>query len=263
MSSFFVLVVALSIPLWLLGMATHARLMPGLPVSALMAFNPALAASMLAYRGRGAGGPVALLRRAFDHERITRKVWYGPVALLMPAVTVATYGWMRLAGIALPEAHVTAPTMLLLGIAFFVSALGEELGWTGYATDPLQARWGALGAGVLLGIFCAAWHVVPLLQVGRPLGWIAGWCVGTVSIRVLTVWLYNNTGRSVFATAVFHCTQNLCWQLFPNRGSHYDARFAAPILVCAVAAVVAGSPPRTLIRARRRLDEREGRWSGS
>jgi membrane protease YdiL (CAAX protease family) len=50
--------------------------------------------------------------------------------------------------------------------------LGEELGWSGYAIDLLQARWGALGAGILLGSVWAVWHFVPLAQVHRSPGWI-------------------------------------------------------------------------------------------
>jgi membrane protease YdiL (CAAX protease family) len=55
---------------------------------------------------------------------------------------------------------------------FRATALSEELGWSGYALDPLQDRWGALQAGVLLGVAWAAWHVVPVIQARRALRWI-------------------------------------------------------------------------------------------
>jgi uncharacterized protein len=51
------------------------------------------------------------------------------------------------------------------------------------------------------------------------------------------VWLYNNTGRSVFAASLYHGTLNLCWQLFPNRGSHYDPRITS-LLIISVATIV-------------------------
>ena len=38
-----------------------------------------------------------------------------------------------------------AVALALFG-ALFIAALGEELGWVGYAIDPLQQRWGALGS---------------------------------------------------------------------------------------------------------------------
>jgi len=50
---------------------------------------------------------------------------------------------MRLAGRPLPDPNVPllmAPVFFLL---FFLPAMGEELGWSRYAVDPMQNRWGA------------------------------------------------------------------------------------------------------------------------
>jgi membrane protease YdiL (CAAX protease family) len=131
---------------------------------------------------------------------------------------------------------------------FFISALGEELGWSGYALDPMQARWGALGAGLLIGLVSAVWHVVPLLQARRPAEWIAWWGIWTVAGRVLIVWLYNNAGKSVFVAAVFHMMTNVTWQLFPVSGSHFDPRVTGMIEALVAATVVAVWGPRTLVR---------------
>ncbi|MEU1631105.1 CPBP family glutamic-type intramembrane protease [Streptomyces sp. NPDC020096] len=48
-------------------------------------------------------------------------------------------------------------------MVFLLAAACEELGWSGYATDPMLRRWGLLTTGVLLGGFWGLWHVVPLL----------------------------------------------------------------------------------------------------
>jgi hypothetical protein len=137
-----------------------------------------------------------------------------------------------------------------MSLALFIAALGEELGWSGYVIDPMQDRWGALSAGILLGMLWAIWHIVPLVQVHRSSGWIAWWCLGTVAARVLIVWLFNNTGRSVFAAAVFHAMMNVSWQLFPIHGSYFDVRINGWIMALAagVVAVVWGS--RTLARSK-------------
>jgi membrane protease YdiL (CAAX protease family) len=37
--------------------------------------------------------------------------------------------------------------------------VGEELAWRSYALPRLQARFGAVGAGLILGILWAAWHL--------------------------------------------------------------------------------------------------------
>jgi hypothetical protein len=100
----------------------------------------------------------------------------------------------------------------------------------------MQDRWNALQASLLLGPVWAVWHVVPLGQVGRSPGWIAWWCLFAVALRVLIVWIYNNTGKSVFAAALCHAIANLSWQLFPNYGSHWDPRITG--LITAFAAVI-------------------------
>ena len=113
---------------------------------------------------------------------------------------------------------------MALCAGLLVAALGEELGWSGYAIDPLQARWGALPASVGLGLFGAAYHYPGLVEIHRSFEWIVGWSLGTVASRVIIVWLYNNSGKRVFAAALFHMTINLTWQLFPVNGSFYDPR---------------------------------------
>ena len=136
----------------MIGGATDLELMPGLSVSALMGFCPMAAALILVYRDGGAADARALLMRSFDLKRIKSKRWLVPVLLLMPAVGLMVYGLMRWIGMPLPAAQFHLLTALLMFIAFFVEALGEELGWSGYALEPMQARWGALGASVLLGL---------------------------------------------------------------------------------------------------------------
>lgn len=245
---FFALVFALSMPIWWIGGATGMQLLPGLPVSALMAFCPMLAALILVQRANGAAAVRTLLRRSFDYERIRAKIWYVPIVLLMPCVVVLAFVWMRATGLPLPAPHFTPLAPPLMFLAFFASALGEELGWSGYVTEPMLARWNALQAGILLGMVWDAWHVVPLLQVHRSTGWIAWHFLYTVAYRVLFVWLYNNTGKSVFAAALFHTVGNLTVFLFPDYGSHYDPRFTAPLVAAVATIVTVVWGPRTLSR---------------
>ena len=120
-----------------------------------------------------------------------------------------------------PAGDTTASAALLaawrpLGwfVGFFIAAECEELGWSGYALQPLQAWWSALGAGILLGIAWAAFHLVPLVQGHRSRAWIAWWSLATVALRVLLVWLYNNTGQSVFAATLYHAISNVSTVLF-------------------------------------------------
>jgi membrane protease YdiL (CAAX protease family) len=163
-------------------------------------------------------------------------VWYIPIILLMPGIAVLAYGLMRLLRLPLPIPEFPDLAALLMFPAAFVAALGEELGWLGYAIDPMQDRLNALQVSILLGLIGAAWYIVPLVQADRSPTWIAWQCLNLVATQVLLVWLYYNTGKSVFAAALCHAMVNVSWQLFPNYGSHYDPRIIG--LITAFAAVM-------------------------
>ncbi len=260
---FVALVFALSIPFFWMGSVTDLQLMPGLSVSVLAAFCPMIAALLLVRRESGATGVRELLKRAIDFKRITDRRWYLPILLLIPAVSVAVYGLMRGLNLPLPTSAIQAQSVvqaladlsilstLLIFAVFLVLGLGEELGWSGYVLEPLQKRWTALQSGLILGAVGVAWHLVPLLVImHRAPAWIAWWCVYAVAFRILIVWLFNNTGSSVFAVALFHATLNLSFALFPINGSHFDIRLAGLVMACVTAMVVVFWGPKTLARYR-------------
>jgi membrane protease YdiL (CAAX protease family) len=248
---FFLLVFALSLPPFVAGAFTTFQLLPGIPVTALIAvFCPATAAVILVYRESKAKGVSDLLKRSFDYKRIRAKIWYVPMLLLMPGIAFLSYVWMRWMGVPLTIPQIPVVATLAMALAIFIPALGEELGWSGYAIDPMQNRWGALPASIVVGLVWALWHIVPLVQVHRSPAWISWWCLGTVAARVLIVWLYNNTGKSVFAAAVFHTMANVTWQLFPIHGSYFDPRVHGVIMALAAAVVAVVWGPRTLAQFR-------------
>ena len=221
---FFLLVFAFSLPFWLLGAGNPVQLLPGLPLSALGAFAPALVALFLTYRSDRLPGVWPLLRRSFDYKRLKSTSWFLAILLINPALAVLAYAVIEAMGQPLPAPGPFTLSVLPLTIFFFIGALGEEIGWSGYATDPLQKRWGTLTAGLILGIVWAIWHFVPLAQAQRSVAWIAWWSLNTVALRMIMTWLYVRGRRSVFGAAVFHTLINLSWQLFPINGSFYDPR---------------------------------------
>jgi uncharacterized protein len=245
---FFLLVFALTAPFWVIGAVTGLQLLPGVPVAALMFVCPVLAAIILVYQESKLAGVKALLMRSFDYKRIAAKIWFVPILFLLPVIAVLSFVVVRVMGVPIPAPHIAILATLELLALFFVAALGEELGWSGYALDPMQKRWHALSAALLLGLVWSAWHIVPLLQTHRPLDWITWWCVGTVTLRVVMVWLYNNTGKSVFAVALFHAVSNVCWQSFPIHGSYFDPRINGLIMLGVAAVVTIVGGPRSLAK---------------
>jgi uncharacterized protein len=252
-SIFFLLVLVLSVPFYLLGAAEY-RLpgLPNLPASALMTFVPMAAALILVYRQRRAEGVVVLLRSTFDFRRRRRAGWYLTALLFMPAVCVVEFSVLRLTGSALPLPQIALGEALFFFLAFFIGAIGEELGWQGYAYPVLRTRLSTLGSAIVLGTNWALWHVIPFVQLGRSPEWILWHSLSAVALRVIIVWLFENTGKSVFVAVLFHTMINVTWALFPNSGSYYNPFVTFVILTLAVGSIIALWGPATLARFRGR-----------
>ena len=217
------LVLLLSIPFWLIGAWVDPQFMPfNLPASALMAFNPAIAALILTYREHGWDGIRHLLPRPLDGWRIRHPVWYLPIFGLLPLVTVASFAVMNLTGKPTPTldtALIRAPLVFLL---FFITAAGEELGWQGYAFPALQKRFQTLRAGLILGLIWAVWHWIPFLQAQQMLDWILWHSLVTIGLRLVIVWVCVHTGGSIFAASALHAMSNVSTLLLTQDGLYYD-----------------------------------------
>ena len=253
--TFFLLVFIIALPFWLIGAMTD-KVLPkeiqmNLPISALAAFCPMIAALILTYRESGSGGVNRLLKRSFDHRRIKGKIWYVPIFFLMPVMMVLEYVLLKLMGVPIPDFQFPVLMIPVFFMAFFIFSMGEEIGWSGYAIDPLHDQWGALRASIILGVVWAVWHLIPFIQTHNTLIWVAAQDAGAVMLRVLIVWLYYNTGKSVFAAITFHVMVNLSeLTLFPIYGSYYDPVITFVIMAIMVGIVVFLWGPRTLARYR-------------
>jgi len=246
---YFLLVFVFSVPYWLFGRG-KLPLPVNLPVSALMGFVPWMAASILSLRASGSHGLKQFLARAFDYREIKNRVWYLPILLLMPLIYVLSYAVMRWMDMPLPDPKIRLLDLPVFFLMYFVEAVGEELGWMGYAVDSMQDRWGALKAGLILGIIDAIWHIIGFIQTGNSAGWIAGQWAYSVALRILILWIYNNAGRSVFAAILVHAMSNLSWSFFPNFGSHYDPIVTGLISWLVVGLLVCAWGAKTLARFR-------------
>jgi uncharacterized protein len=250
-TKFFLLVLLLSVPFYLLG-AVGGRLpiVTAQPTSALMAFVPMIAALILVCRTTGLDGTTNLLKRALDFERVRSMRWVLVAACLLPIVAVLQYGALQLTRTAMPAPQFSIAATPLYFLMYFAGAIGEEIGWQGYAFPELRTRYSALSAAVLLGAFWALWHVIPFVQNGRTADWILWHGLGIVAFRIIIVWLFVNTGQSVFIAVLFHTMINLPWSLIENYGAFYDPFITLVLLMLVVGSIVALWGPTTLARFR-------------
>jgi membrane protease YdiL (CAAX protease family) len=217
--TFFLLVFALSIPLWIVETIVEVKGLPlDIPVTDLLAaFTPLISACILVYKDEGHIGVKKLLKRAFDFSSIRQKMWYVLIIFLPLLMFLVIFGVMHLLGLPFPrELPIPLLSVPLLFIFFFLGAAGEEVGYMGYAVDPMQERLGALKTGIIMGLVWAMWHYPSIVQQGHNLKWIAWGTLGTVAFRFLIIWLYNNTGKSLFACILFHTLYNVGRTLFPR-----------------------------------------------
>jgi membrane protease YdiL (CAAX protease family) len=150
-------------------------------------------------------------------------------ALMFPAVLLVEYAVMVASRMPLPAPQVQWLQAPVLFALLFVPAFCEEVTWSATLLEPLQARYGALGTGLLIGGFGAAWHVIPFAQANPSVSWVFGQCVFTVGFRVVVAWIYNVSGHSLVAAVVCHTAYNTAWQLFPNQDSGYDPWITAAL----------------------------------
>ncbi|MCB1338369.1 MAG: CPBP family intramembrane metalloprotease [Maritimibacter sp.] len=170
------------------------------------------------------GGPAHLWAFLWRATRLDFGfVWYLVVFLTFPVLIYLAVLFASASG-AMLEATTAMQHPGTIPLAFFVilltgGPLQEEYGWRGTLLDPLQARFGALGASLVVGAIWALWHLPLFLwpndagpYYGRPF-W--GTLLTLVLISVLFTWVWNNTGRSLAAVLIFHTMFNLSHWVFP------------------------------------------------
>ena len=245
--AFMGLVFVLSVPLWPVGVLFNRLLERGAPAYPVvnlawhvgLAFVPMAAALILTRREGGRDGVRRLLKMPFDAAGVARKAWLGPILLLFPLLMLVEYAWLSRAGRPLPVLlGPSVPLIPVLFAVFFAAGIGEELGWTGYAFGPLQERWGALGAAAILGVASVGLHLVPLVIDGHPPAWIAWHLAHMVPYRVVLAWVYNITGRSLFAVIAFHAASNIGEVVWPFAGGEGYDPFITAVFVTVTAAVI-------------------------
>lgn len=105
----------------------------------------------------------------------------------------------------------------------FGLAIGEEVGWTGYLLSPLQARFGPLGASLIVALPWWLGHIPSILEIGGTWTDIVWWLPGAVALRILMTWLFNGAGGSVCVVVLFHSLLNVGRSVaYPVIGNHYE-----------------------------------------
>lgn len=218
--AFFTLTLLLSVPFYILNALAYLNVVGkpemGALYIALFTVTPIASASILTFRRRGSKGLKELLGRIFDFKKIAKSRWYLVIILLSPLIFLLSLVCIDLLGMQVPPALIPLVTLPAVFLFFFILAAGEEVGWMGYAFESMQARDSALRAAIVLGMIWAFWHVpFFIFMMPDPFDLIAQF-ITLVGIRILMAWIFNNTGKSVFAVILFHAVDNTALVTFPE-----------------------------------------------
>lgn len=87
---------------------------------------------------------------------------------------------------------------------------GEEFGWRGFLLQRLQSRMGLLQAGLLIGLITSIWHLPLFFITGTAQSYVPFelFALRTISLSLISTWLYNGTNRSVLFVLLFHASLN-------------------------------------------------------
>jgi membrane protease YdiL (CAAX protease family) len=263
--TFFVLTYALAWILWLplvvLGDATPAPL--GLVLVILGSAIPSLLGIVLTAMVLGRRALRKLLGRLLIWR--VNPIWYLVVVLVPAAFAGGTIALNALVGgpaisvdVALLSAVITLAFMIFPG-----SAMGEEIGWRGYALPRLQTRMSALSASLILGVIWSFYHL-PLFFAGQPFrspSILVPFIISTIALSVMLTWVYNSTGGSLLLVVLLHATANFpLTLLLEPLGSRAVLPFwlFVGLMVVAAIVVVMVAGPKHLSRKHRKQEEERG-----
>lgn len=175
------------------------------PMLALGAVGPSLAAIVVA-RSRGELGGL------FRSSGRARRRGY-VVAVVVPPLLLGLAAAAALSlGAAPPDRWLVAPMIGMM----VVPAVGEEIGWRGYAYPQLADRYGALRAAVGVAVFWALWHLPTAFFPGAELVDFVPYAIAVVGGGVWLAWLYERSGRSVYVAIVAHAAINARFIALPS-----------------------------------------------
>ncbi len=246
---YFVLAFSISWVVWMVPLLASRGVlsMPGavqIGLVVLGSFGPFIAAYVSLYRDGGWPAMRDFAKRSLRYH--IGWIYLLAALFLVPLIGLcAAFVYARLGGPTLALAMSFAQIPLLFLVLFLVGgSVNEEFGWA-YAIERLQQRRKLLSAAVILGVIWGFWHLPLFFIVGGSQSFMPffAFLMFTIGARVLFVWAYEGTGKSILVTLLFHTTANLTLNLFAlvDRSPQRDERgfIAFGCLTLVAAAIVA------------------------
>ena len=184
-------------------------------------------------------------RKPLDRRRLG---WLAAAGLQLPVFFLV--GWVLVnqgageLGIGV-TGQVAGSAWATLGVLFafdliFGGALGEEMGWRGFALPVMLGKAAPLGAALVLGVVWALWHLPIDVTAGFGAAGLAGVVfrlLFTCSLSVIMTWHFIRSGHGLMSALLIHTTLN--W-LPVMEFSNYEPAMGALFILMMLFALAVG-----------------------
>ena len=183
---------------------------PGMKLYLLGLAGPLVASVAVSAHKNGLDGVKGLLSKALIWRFPV--TWYLIAILLIPAINLTNI-LVFYDRVPVDFTWFAVVPVLIVGQIWVVIA--EEFGWRGFALPRLQARYGSLGATLVLGSIWAIWHLPMFFIPGSPQYSenvpisLAVYTLVAICLSVLLTVIYNRSNGSVLACMLFHAFLNI------------------------------------------------------
>lgn len=216
---------ALTLPFWIAGYMVEASPLRGLSVSAFAIVVPMVSAAITVFLEGGWAAVRALFSSGWrsGHHRLA----IAAIAIAVPTLAAVASWWLAPGS----ARDIGSPLFLVALIpALAAGAIGEEIGWSSFASARLAGPVGIPLAGLVIGAVWAVWHYPSLIELGHSPEWIMWWSVWSIGQRVIMVLLYVRGSNWIAGPVLYHVASNLVWQAAVDA---FDPRVEAIVTVAA------------------------------
>ena len=219
--SYYTITIAITWSYWISLLAHGVRVEPGSTATHLPGLlGPAIAAILVTAITGGASGVGELFTRVISlrSPRLSKIL----LALSPIALGIITFTAMHVLGRPLPSLEAFShypgiprswPLVLVVFTSFIINGFGEEIGWRGFATEKLVAKYGWFKTTLLVTCIWAIWHL-PVFWLNTNMTALIGpqlfgWAFGLLCGAFVLAHVYLVCGHSILCVAIWHTAFNM------------------------------------------------------
>ena len=198
--------------------------------------SPSLIGFILAMSANDEKGRIDYLKRLYKPSLI-KPVWWLLIILVFPLIMFISILINILLGGALPGMDMINNIgvqpfsfFFYIFLSFMSGPFSEEMGWRGFALEPLIRKIGFIKGSLILGLIWGIWHL-PLYfmpetwhgKMGFELTGFWSFMLMSIGLSVIMSFMFVKTKRSILSAMLIHLSNNFSAQLISgSTGAGYE-----------------------------------------